>query len=280
MLENGVSTRQSSMPFGWANGRFPQVSGLCFTYNIEAAVGKPRHRCRAAGCVTGTCTGAAVDLTARVAVRDRRERLHGERRRRLPELLRPGTPPPGHHGSRCSPTTSTAKSPLNPVIQGRIKCFDPNPGSGHCLHDRFAVDALMRGRPSGRPRIDERSARRSWLARWLSLPRGCRCAGAHTPATAIGRAVEAFGSVSVSYEPGAAVSDVEAGGFPHIVDSNPEGRVHACVGRDRARRRPGCDRRGGRQGSRARRDARRPRGHEARGLEQRHRRRAPGRARA
>ena len=31
MLENGVS----SMPA--ANGRFPQVSGLCFTYDISAA---------------------------------------------------------------------------------------------------------------------------------------------------------------------------------------------------------------------------------------------------
>ena len=33
MLENGVS----SMP--GVNGRFPQVSGLCFTYNIENPVG-------------------------------------------------------------------------------------------------------------------------------------------------------------------------------------------------------------------------------------------------
>jgi hypothetical protein len=45
---------------------------------------------------------------------------------------------------------------------------------------------------------------------------------AHGPTTAIGRAVEAFGSVSVSYEPGSAVSDVEAGNFPLIVDSNPK----------------------------------------------------------
>jgi hypothetical protein len=51
----------------------------------------------------------------------------------------------------------------------------------------------------------------------------CVCdAGAHGPATAIGRAVEAFGSVSVSYEPGSAVSDVEAGNFPLIVGTNPK----------------------------------------------------------
>jgi 2',3'-cyclic-nucleotide 2'-phosphodiesterase (5'-nucleotidase family) len=56
-LENGVS----SMP--GANGRFAQVSGLCFTYNIDAAPGS-----RVTGAVRqaadGTCTGEAVDLSA------------------------------------------------------------------------------------------------------------------------------------------------------------------------------------------------------------------------
>lgn len=47
-------------------------------------------------------------------------------------------------------------------------------------------------------------------------------ASAHTPATAIGRAVEAFGSVPVSYDLGAAVTDLEADRFNLIVDSNPK----------------------------------------------------------
>jgi hypothetical protein len=47
-------------------------------------------------------------------------------------------------------------------------------------------------------------------------------AGAHAPTTAIGRAVEALGSVAVSYEPGAAVTDIEAGNFPLLVGSNPK----------------------------------------------------------
>ncbi len=46
-------------------------------------------------------------------------------------------------------------------------------------------------------------------------------AAAHAPATAIGRAVEAFGSVPVSYDPGAVVSDVEAANFGRLVGSNP-----------------------------------------------------------
>lgn len=57
MLEHSVS----SMP--GANGRFAQVSGLCFTYNISAPVGS-----RVTGAVRqapdGSCTGAVVDLTS------------------------------------------------------------------------------------------------------------------------------------------------------------------------------------------------------------------------
>lgn len=57
MLENGVS----QMPV--ASGRFPQVSGLCFTYAIDAAAGS-----RVTGAVRqaadGSCTGAVLDLTA------------------------------------------------------------------------------------------------------------------------------------------------------------------------------------------------------------------------
>ncbi|MGH3133353.1 MAG: 5'-nucleotidase C-terminal domain-containing protein, partial [Gaiellaceae bacterium] len=57
MLERGVS----AMPA--ANGRFAQVSGLCFTFDITQPAGS-----RVTGAVRqaadGSCTGAAVDLTA------------------------------------------------------------------------------------------------------------------------------------------------------------------------------------------------------------------------
>lgn len=56
-LENGVS----AMP--GASGRFAQVSGLCFSYDIDAAVGS-----RVMGAVRqvadGSCTGAMVDLSS------------------------------------------------------------------------------------------------------------------------------------------------------------------------------------------------------------------------
>ena len=57
MLENGVSR----MPA--VDGRYPQVSGLCFQYDISQPAGS-----RVTGAVRqasdGSCTGAAVDLTA------------------------------------------------------------------------------------------------------------------------------------------------------------------------------------------------------------------------
>ena len=57
MLENGVSR----MPA--VDGRFPQVSGLCFTYDISAPAGsRVTGAVRQAG--DGSCTGATVDLTA------------------------------------------------------------------------------------------------------------------------------------------------------------------------------------------------------------------------
>jgi 2',3'-cyclic-nucleotide 2'-phosphodiesterase (5'-nucleotidase family) len=56
-LENGVS----AMP--GASGRFAQVSGLCFTYDIDAAAGS-RVTGAVRQAIDGTCTGAVVDLTA------------------------------------------------------------------------------------------------------------------------------------------------------------------------------------------------------------------------
>jgi 2',3'-cyclic-nucleotide 2'-phosphodiesterase (5'-nucleotidase family) len=57
LLENGVS----QMPL--VDGRFPQVSGLCFTYDISKSVGS-----RVVGAVQanadGSCSSTAVDLTS------------------------------------------------------------------------------------------------------------------------------------------------------------------------------------------------------------------------
>jgi 2',3'-cyclic-nucleotide 2'-phosphodiesterase (5'-nucleotidase family)/predicted AlkP superfamily phosphohydrolase/phosphomutase len=121
MLENGVS----SMPA--ANGRFPQVSGLCFTFDVEAAVGS-----RVTGAVRqaadGTCTGAPIDLTGgtyKIAEND---------------FMSTGGDGYPNFFSRATTQDIMAQtledyvadnSPISPSIQGRIKCFDPNPGAGN-----------------------------------------------------------------------------------------------------------------------------------------------------
>ena len=64
MLENGVSriVNPDTLAVN-ADGRFPQVSGLCFTYNIAAPAGS-----RVTGAVlansNGSCTATAINLTA------------------------------------------------------------------------------------------------------------------------------------------------------------------------------------------------------------------------
>jgi 2',3'-cyclic-nucleotide 2'-phosphodiesterase (5'-nucleotidase family) len=123
MLENGVS----SMP--GANGRFPQVSGLCFTYNIEAAVGT-RVTSAVRQAADGSCTGAAIDLTTTT------EQYH------IAENDFMASGGDGYPNFFSRATTQNimdqvvadyiaSNSPISPAIQGRIHCFDPNPGSGN-----------------------------------------------------------------------------------------------------------------------------------------------------
>jgi len=57
MLENGVS----KMP--GVDGRFPQVSGLCFTYDIAAPVNS-RVTSAVLADASGHCTATPVDLTS------------------------------------------------------------------------------------------------------------------------------------------------------------------------------------------------------------------------
>ncbi|MGH2401264.1 MAG: bifunctional metallophosphatase/5'-nucleotidase [Candidatus Limnocylindria bacterium] len=113
MLERGVS----AMP--GADGRFAQVSGLCFTYNVGAAVGS-RVTSVVYQAPDGTCTTDPVDLTSASSYfiatndfvasggdgypnfKDRMVTL---------EIL-----------DNAVSSWITDNSPLNPTIQGRINC--------------------------------------------------------------------------------------------------------------------------------------------------------------
>jgi 2',3'-cyclic-nucleotide 2'-phosphodiesterase (5'-nucleotidase family) len=123
MLENGVS----SMP--GANGRFPQVSGLCFAYDIDAPVGS-----RVTGAVRqapdGSCTGAAVDLTMGTTYTIAENDF----------MVSGGD---GYANFFARATTRdimdqvladhiSANTPISPAIQGRITCVDSIPGGNSC----------------------------------------------------------------------------------------------------------------------------------------------------
>jgi hypothetical protein len=64
MLENGVSLSVDPATLGNSGqGRFPQVSGLCFTYDIAAPSGN-RVTSAVVANADGSCTATPVDLTA------------------------------------------------------------------------------------------------------------------------------------------------------------------------------------------------------------------------
>jgi 2',3'-cyclic-nucleotide 2'-phosphodiesterase (5'-nucleotidase family) len=125
-LENGVS----QMPA--ANGRFPQVSGLCFTYNISAANPAPPPAPAFKPAVTsvvrqaadGSCTGAAVDLSAasmyHIAINDFMA-AGGDGY--------PNVASRSHSQDFMDQVTAdyiAANTPISPSIQGRIVCQDSN----------------------------------------------------------------------------------------------------------------------------------------------------------
>jgi 2',3'-cyclic-nucleotide 2'-phosphodiesterase (5'-nucleotidase family)/predicted AlkP superfamily phosphohydrolase/phosphomutase len=120
-LENGVSL----MPA--AQGRFPQVSGLCFTYDIAAPAGS-RVTSVVRANEDGTCTATPVDLTAasmyHVAIND---------------FMAAGGDGYPNVASRAHSLEImdqavanyiAANTPLNPVVRafpnGRINCADSN----------------------------------------------------------------------------------------------------------------------------------------------------------
>ena len=111
-----------------ANGRFPQVSGLCFTYNIEAPAGS-----RVTGAVRqasdGTCTGAPIDLTAGSTYKIAENDFMSSGGDGYPVFFSRATTQ--DIMDQVVADYITANSPISPAIQGRIKCFDANPGAGN-----------------------------------------------------------------------------------------------------------------------------------------------------
>jgi 2',3'-cyclic-nucleotide 2'-phosphodiesterase (5'-nucleotidase family)/predicted AlkP superfamily phosphohydrolase/phosphomutase len=121
MLENGVSR----MPA--VDGRFPQVSGLCFTYDIAAAAGS-----RVTGAVTadaaGNCTATPVDLTAGATYKIAQNDFTASGGDGYPNFASRQTTQ--DIMEQVTADYVTAHSPLSPVVKaapnGRVNCTDSN----------------------------------------------------------------------------------------------------------------------------------------------------------
>jgi 2',3'-cyclic-nucleotide 2'-phosphodiesterase (5'-nucleotidase family) len=113
MLENGVS----AMPA--ANGRFAQVSGLCFTYDISAAVGS-RVVSAVRQAADGTCTGAAIDLTAGSSYTIVENDFMATGGDGYPNIFARGTTQDVL--DQVLADYLSENSPISPVIQGRVHC--------------------------------------------------------------------------------------------------------------------------------------------------------------
>jgi len=112
MLENGVSTMPS------ISGRFAQVSGLCFTYDIHAAPGS-----RVTGAVfnpSGTCSGGPVDLTSAATYSIAMNDFMASGGDGYPVLIDRATT--RNVMDQDVAAYIGANTPISPSIEGRINC--------------------------------------------------------------------------------------------------------------------------------------------------------------
>ncbi len=119
MLENGISR----MPA--VDGRFPQVSGLCFTYDIAAPVGS-----RVTGAVRqaadGSCTGPAVDLTTGSTYTLTENDFMSTGGDGYPNFFSRATTQNLMDQVLADYIAAQAGGQVNPAIQGRVNCVDGN----------------------------------------------------------------------------------------------------------------------------------------------------------
>jgi 2',3'-cyclic-nucleotide 2'-phosphodiesterase (5'-nucleotidase family)/predicted AlkP superfamily phosphohydrolase/phosphomutase len=112
-LENGVSLMPS------AQGRFPEVSGLCFTYDISASVGS-RVLSAVRQAANGTCTGALIDLTAASTYTIAENDFMASGGDGYPNVYDRGTTQ--NIVDQVLADYITANTQVSPAIQGRIVC--------------------------------------------------------------------------------------------------------------------------------------------------------------
>lgn len=117
-LENGVS----SMP--GANGRFPQVSGLCFLYDIAAPAGSRVTSASRQPAIGGACDGGPVDLSAASSYTFATNDFVAAGGDGYPIIISKSTT--RDVLDQVVADYVTVAGTLSPAIQGRIVCTDSN----------------------------------------------------------------------------------------------------------------------------------------------------------
>ena len=117
ILERGVSAMPS------VDGRFAQVSGLCVTYDIASAVGS-RVTAAIRQAADGSCTGAAIDLTASSTYTLAENDFMANSGDGYPNMA--SRVVTREIMDQVLADYVTAGSPLTPNIQGRVVCTDSN----------------------------------------------------------------------------------------------------------------------------------------------------------
>jgi 2',3'-cyclic-nucleotide 2'-phosphodiesterase (5'-nucleotidase family) len=112
-LENGVSLMPS------AQGRFPQVSGLCFTYDISAPAGN-RVLSAVRQSADGSCSGAAIDLTSASTYKIAENDFMASGGDGYPNVYARGTTQ--DIMDQVVADYITANTPVSPMLQGRVVC--------------------------------------------------------------------------------------------------------------------------------------------------------------
>jgi 2',3'-cyclic-nucleotide 2'-phosphodiesterase (5'-nucleotidase family) len=112
-LENGVSLMPS------AQGRFPQVSGLCFTYDISKQAGS-RVLSGVRQAADGSCTGAPIDFTTASTYKIAENDFMATGGDGYPYVYDRGTTQAIM--DQVVADYIVANTPVSPAIQGRIVC--------------------------------------------------------------------------------------------------------------------------------------------------------------
>ena len=124
MLENGVSRMPN------VDGRFPQVSGLCFDFNIEAAAGSRVSNVRKVN-PDGTCSATPVDLGEGATYLIAENDFMSTGGDGYPPFYSVGRVTALDYMDVVVAGYISAHNPVSPAIQARIHCVDPHPDTGN-----------------------------------------------------------------------------------------------------------------------------------------------------